>query len=140
MRTSKMIGWILSVILVVFLVGASARGKFVDWPGKAETFQKFGLTDDLVRKIGIVEVVIAALLLIPQTAFLSAILLTAYLGGAVMTHVRIGDPFTMPIIMGIVVWIALGLRDRRIFDMAFPMFFQQKEIQQNQTKPDTLRI
>lgn len=56
--------------------------------------------------------------MIPRTAFLGAILLTAYLGGATVTHVRIGDPFIAPVIIDILVWIALGLRDSTIFSLA----------------------
>jgi hypothetical protein len=47
--------------------------------------------------------------------------MTAYLGGAVATHVRIGDPFYFPIGLGILAWVALGLRDQRVFDNAFQL-------------------
>jgi hypothetical protein len=70
-------------------------------------------------KIGIVEVAIALLFMIPRTAFIGAILISAYLGGAVATHVRVGDAFVAPIIIGIVVWVALGLRNPDIFRLAF---------------------
>ncbi len=56
-------------------------------------FDKMGLEDGRHVTIGIVEVVCTLLFLIPQTAFIGAVLLTAYLGGAVATHVRIGDNF-----------------------------------------------
>jgi hypothetical protein len=73
----------------------------------------------LILKIGVVEVALAILFLIPRTAFLGTVLLTAYLGGAVATHVRIGDAFYFPIVIGILAWIALGLRDPRVFANAF---------------------
>ena len=69
-------------------------------------------------KIGIVEVAIAILFLIPRTAFVGAILLAAYLGGATATHVRVGDPFYFPIIIGVVAWIALGLRKPEVLRLA----------------------
>lgn len=43
-----------------------------------------------------------------------AVLLTGYLGGAVATHVRIHDAFIMPIIVGVIAWLALYLRDQRV--------------------------
>ncbi|HQX51357.1 MAG TPA: hypothetical protein PLY87_29495 [Planctomycetaceae bacterium] len=52
------------------------------------------------------------------SGIVAAILLTAYLGGATATHVRVGDPFFMPIIMGFVVWIAYGLRQPAVFALA----------------------
>lgn len=119
MSKSKIAGWALSILLAGLLIGASASGKFVDWPGKEEMFAKMGFTTELMFYIGIVEVVVTVLFLIPPTGFLGAILLTGYLGGATVTHVRVGDAFIMPVIIGILVWIALGLRDSRVFTMAF---------------------
>jgi hypothetical protein len=54
----------------------------------------------------------------PQTAVLGAILLTGYLGGAVATHVRVGDPLFSHILFGVYVgvflWLGLYLRDARL--------------------------
>ena len=118
-KASFIAGWVLSVLLAVFLCGLSASGKFMDFPNKAEIMGKFGYPDDVMKWIGMVEIAVTILFLIPQTAFIGAILLTAYLGGATATHVRIEDPFYMPIIMGVVVWIALGLRKPDVFQLAF---------------------
>jgi DoxX-like family len=117
-KLQRMIGWVLSVLLVLFLGGASAAGKFTQWEGKAEMFGKMGWTEDVMVKIGIVEVVIAVLFLIPRTSFVAAILLAAYLGGAIATHVRVGDAFIFPIIIGVLVWFALGLRQPEVFRLA----------------------
>jgi hypothetical protein len=51
---------------------------------------------------------------IPQTAVLGAILLTGYLGGAVVSHLRVGDQFVGPIIFGVLLWAGLFLRDKRL--------------------------
>jgi hypothetical protein len=115
---TKIAGWILSVLLVLFLVGASAPGKFMEFEGKAEMFAKYGITNELATYIGVIEIAIAVLFLIPQTAFISAILLSAYLGGAVWTHVRAEEAFFFPIVIGVLIWVALGLRDKRVFEMA----------------------
>jgi hypothetical protein len=52
--------------------------------------------------------------LIPRSSVLGAILLTGYLGGATATHLRIGEPFYMPILLGLLVWGGLFLRDDRL--------------------------
>jgi len=117
-KTKRIIGWVLSGLLAVMLIGLSAGGKFAEWEGKAEAFQKMGFTVDVMTKIGIVEVLVTILFLIPRTSFVGAILVTGYLGGATVTHVRVGDAFIMPIIIGVVVWIALGLRNPAIFALA----------------------
>jgi hypothetical protein len=115
----KITGWVLSILVALFLIGASAMGKFTQWEGKAEMFGKMGWTEDVMYNIGLVEVAITILFLIPRTAFIASILISAYLGGAIATHVRVGEPFIFPIIIGVVVWIALGLRKPDIFRLAF---------------------
>jgi DoxX-like family len=75
---------------------------------------KFGFQEGSLTPIGILELACLALYLVPRTAVLGAILLTGYLGGAVVTHVRVGDPFFAPVILGILVWVGLYLRDERL--------------------------
>ena len=62
-----------------------------------------------------------AIYLIPATAVLGAILLTGYLGGAICTHWRVGDPFFMQIGFGMLVWGGLFLRDGRLRDVDFSL-------------------
>lgn len=117
-KTKRIVGWVLSGLLALFLAGASAGGKFTDFPGKQEMFDKMGWDVELMKKVGVLEVAVTILFLIPRTAFIGAILLSAYLGGATAAHVRINDQFFMPVIMGVLAWVALGLRDPRVFTMA----------------------
>ncbi len=118
-KTQRIAGWILSGLLAAMLIGASASGKFTEWEGKKEMFVKLGYDSDTMLIIGVVEVVATVVFLIPRTSFLGAILLTGYLGGATATHVRVGDPFFMPIIIGVVVWIAYALRRPDVIKSAF---------------------
>ena len=118
MTKGNIAGWVLSVLLTAFLIFASALPKFIDWEGKEAMFEKMGFSIELMYKIGVVEAVVALLILIPRTSFVGGILLTAYFGGATVTHVRVGDPFYFPIIFGVVLWIALGLRRPEIFSLA----------------------
>ncbi len=117
-RGMRITGWVISALVAFFLIVPSAGGKFAEWEGKAEMFEKLGYTVPLMTRIGILEVVLAVLLLVPRTGFLAAILLTGYLGGATATHVRVGDPFIMPIIMGVVMWIGVACRYPEIFSLA----------------------
>lgn len=70
-----------------------------------------GYRESALSPIGVLELACTALYAFPRTATLGAILLTAYLGGAVATHVRVGDPFVIPIVLGVMVWLGLWLRD-----------------------------
>ncbi|MCR9115694.1 MAG: DoxX family protein [bacterium] len=117
----RIAGWVLSGLVALFLIGASATGKFTQWEGKPEMFGQLGWSEDVMVKIGIVEVVITILFLIPRTSFVAAILLAAYLGGATATHIRVDDPFYFPIIIGLVAWVGLGMRNPDIFRLALGM-------------------
>gem|GEM_PF-1560807 len=117
-KKQRMVGWVLCGLVAAMLIGPSAMGKFMEWEGKEEAFAKMGFTTDLMFKIGVLEVVLALLLLIPRTSFLGAILLTGYLGGATVTHLRVADSFAFPIILGIVMWVGCGLRQPSIFGAA----------------------
>lgn len=114
----RIAGWVLTGLVSAFLIFGSAIGKFIEWEGKAEMFEKFGFSMDMMTGIGALEVALALGILIPRIGFVSALLLTAYLGGATVTHVRIHDPFYFPILVGIVLWIGMGLRMPEIFRLA----------------------
>lgn len=73
-----------------------------------------GFTEGAMTPIGLVEIACAILYLIPATSVLGAILLTGYLGGAIAVHVRLGEGFAPVLILGILVWAGLFLRDARI--------------------------
>jgi len=111
---TKITGWVLSGLIVAFLI-FSASGKFMDWEGKEEMFTKMGWGVDVMVTIGVVEVLVGIVFLIPRISVIGAILVTAYLGGATATHVRLGDSFYFPIVLGALVWVALALRDPIVF-------------------------
>ncbi len=73
-------------------------------------FGEFGLGEHLILPIGVVELICTVLYVVPRTAAIGAILLTGYLGGAVLTHLRVGQPWFMPIVVGVMLWTGLVLR------------------------------
>lgn len=106
-------GRIMSAVPALLLL-FSAIMKFNPPPDAAEGFDHLGVSMDLSRPLGVLELTCVLVYLVPQTAVLGAILLTGYLGGAIMTHVRVGDPiFTQPL-LGLFIWGGLWLRDRRL--------------------------
>jgi hypothetical protein len=105
-------GWILSALLVVALVFSGVM-KLIKPTAITDEFTRLGWPDVTVG-LGIVEIACALVYAIPQTAVLGAILVTGYLGGAIATHVRIHDDFVPPLIMGVLAWLALYLRDARL--------------------------
>jgi hypothetical protein len=77
-------------------------------------FAHYAYPDGVLQRIIATELLCALIYAVPRTSVLGAILLTGYLGGATATHVRVGEPFYLPIIVGIVVWLGLYLRDERL--------------------------
>lgn len=73
-----------------------------------------GYAGSIIVPLGIVELLCTILYAIPRTSVLGTILLTAYFGGATATHVRMGQPFYFAMVFGILVWLALYLRDVRL--------------------------
>jgi hypothetical protein len=114
-KAQRIIGWTLTVLVGLFLIGVSGVPKFLDFPGKGEMMAKLQIPLNLLTTLGVIEVSVAVLYLIPRTAFLGAILTTGYLGGAVWTHLRVGDPWFFPIIVGVLMWLGLAFRHPVIF-------------------------
>ena len=106
-------GRILSALIVAFLLFGGAMN-LTKSPQVVEGMKHFQYPEGLNLALGITMIACAIIYAIPQTAVLGAILLTGYLGGATATHVRIGEPFYLPVIFGMLVWLGLFLRDARL--------------------------
>lgn len=106
-------GWAITV-LVLGLLTFSGILKLMQPEPVVEEFERLGYAKYHPIAIGVVELACAAIYALPRTVVLGAILLTGYLGGATATHVRIADPYYGPIVVGILVWLGIYLRDRRL--------------------------
>lgn len=100
----------LPVLLLVF----SAGMKLSKAQPVIDGLKHSGFTERLATPLGILELACTIIYLIPQTSVLGAILLTGYLGGATVTQLRVGEPVFAPVVVGILVWGGLFLRDRRL--------------------------
>ena len=109
-------GRVLSALpVLMMLLSASMKlshaPKFVEaWTGK------LGYAESALTGIGLLELACVLLYLVPRTSVLGAVLLTGYLGGAIATHVRIGDTggLVTPLLLGVLAWAGLYLRDARL--------------------------
>lgn len=102
----------LPVLLLLF----SAVMKFVPMSAEAagQMEDQIGWKSNLLVPLGITELVCTILYAIPQTSVLGAILLTGYMGGAIATHVRVNDYFITQVVVGILIWLGLFLREPRL--------------------------
>jgi hypothetical protein len=109
-------GLIISALPTLFLLMDGIM-KLVRPAIVVATTVQLGYPASVILPLGIVLLVCTVLYVIPRTAVLGAILLTGYLGGAVATHVRVGEglfPIVFPIVLGVLIWIGLYLRDDRL--------------------------
>ena len=105
------------VIFLIFLPPLLFDGaiKLLKLAPAVEGTARLGYPAGVVVPLGITVLACTLFYVIPRTSVLGAILLTGYLGGATATQVRLGDPwFLFPVVLGILVWGGLFLRDGRL--------------------------
>lgn len=112
-------GIVLSVLVAAFMVFDGSI-KLVPLEIVTRSSEQLGLPADVAfaRLLGAIGLVCTALYVYPRTAVLGAILLTAYMGGTVITHLRAGSPVFTHTLFGVylalMVWGGLYLRDERV--------------------------
>lgn len=113
----RRIGWGLTGLVGVFLAFDAAI-KLVPIQPVLDSFQALGFPAGVARPIGLLELVILVLYLVPRTSVLGAVLLTGVMGGAIASHVRIEDPLfshtLFGVYLGALAWLGLWLRDDRL--------------------------
>lgn len=108
-KTRNIIGWVFTVLITLLLV-FTAILKIKGGDEMAKNVTAMGLTMDTVRVIGIVELICALLFIIPRTSVLGTLLVAAYMGGAIATHVQHQLPITVPVIVECLVFISAAIR------------------------------
>ena len=114
-RWMTILGWTISGLVFVFLF-ADAIMKFLALAPVLEAGEQLGFPGaDINRVLGLILLVTALLAAIPRTALIGSVLVTAYLGGAVATQLRVGAPLGSHVLFGVYLGIAmwLGLLMRR---------------------------
>ena len=113
----RLAGIVISALPSLFLL-VDAVMKLMKPAPVVEATVKLGYPESVIVPLGIVLLICTIFYVVPRTSVLGAILLTGYLGGAVATHVRVGDPlFThalFPVYLGVMIWLGLYLRDERL--------------------------
>jgi len=114
--TSRGMFWtavVLTALPLLFMASGAIAG-LVKPEFMMEGLSQIGFSLSLGQKITIIELIFIAIYLIPRTSVLGGILLTAYLGGATASHIRVGQSPLIPIIVALMLWGGLYLRDARL--------------------------
>lgn len=108
-KTTKITGWVLTGLLGL-LFAMSAFMKLTQDAGAVAQAAGVGLDPATYRMIGLVEITALVLFIIPRTGVLGGLLLAAYMGGAIATHLQHQQPVAMAVAVQVVLWIALVVR------------------------------
>jgi hypothetical protein len=92
----------------------SAAMKLIRHPEVIRGMAHLQLPESMAVPLGILELSCVLVYAVPQAAVLGAILLTGYIGGAMLTHLRIGEPIFAHVVLGLLVWLGLFLREPRL--------------------------
>lgn len=111
----KKAGWIMTGLLLLFLLPASVAPKFMGMQAAVDSLTAIGWPTDYLFALGVLELVLVVLFAVPRTGHLGAVLFTAMLGGTVASHLRAESPLfshtLFGVYLGIFMWVALYLRD-----------------------------
>lgn len=117
-------GWIISGLLIVFILGASVAPKLMGLQVAAEPLAVVGWPAKYMLLIGCIELACMALYAFPRTALLGAILMTGLLSAALAANLRVDNPLfshtLFSVYFGVAMWVALWLREPRLRDL-FPL-------------------
>lgn len=108
-KTRKITGWVLSILLGLLFV-FSASMKLMQSEEVVAQAAAIGLDAQAYFFIGIIEVLAVVLFLVPRTGVLGSLVLIAYMGGAIVTHLQNGQPIATAVVVESLVWIAAALR------------------------------
>lgn len=119
-RKTLVTSWILSGIAILFLLFDSI-GKFVKPQAVIDGTVDLGYPVESITGIGAALFISTLLYIIPRFSFWGAVLLTGYMGGAIATHVRVGNPLfshtLFPVYVAILVWGGLFLRNKKVREL-----------------------
>ena len=118
-KTSKGILWTSYILqgIVIFMLLMGAVNNVLQTETAVKGAVEMGYPSEYVMALGIIFVVSIVLYAMPKTMFIGGLLITAWLGGAVATHVIHKDHMTLtifPVIFGVLVWVSVLLRNKKL--------------------------
>ena len=115
-RWKPWLGWVFSILPVLVLLSSAFVRATHHENAVAEIVTGYGYPESAIPLIVIAECALVVVYLVPQTSVLAAIVLTGYLGGAIATHLRVGDPARamIPLVSAMLAWGGLYLREPRL--------------------------
>lgn len=108
-KTQKIINWALTAVVAFIFLG-SAYGKLMPSEANLGMAKNFGLNQQTFFYIGLVELLSIILFIIPRTGIIGTLLLAAYMGGAIATHLEHNESIIFPCVIQAFIWIVAFIR------------------------------
>ena len=108
-KTKNIIGWVLTGILSLVFI-ASASMKLIGGEEVLKGAAAMGISPGTFKIIGVLEIISIVLFIIPRSGLLGTLLLAAYIGGAIVTHLEHQQAIFVPVIIQCLVWITAAIR------------------------------
>jgi hypothetical protein len=124
-KAIKITGWTMTIVLALVFT-MSAFLKLTQNETALAQASSFGIDATTYQFIGIIEIISLILFIVPRTGILGTMLLVAYLGGAIVTHLQHQQPIAMAVIFQILLWVTAFIR----FPELKQRIFSTKKIQQ----------
>ncbi len=113
-RAMRWAGWVLTGLFILFML-LDVAIKWLDLPFVDDAMRQLGYARGVGFWIGVLETILLVLYVVPRTSVLGAVLFTGVFGGAIASHLRVGDPLfshdLFGVYLGAVMWAGLWLRD-----------------------------
>lgn len=105
-----------AIIVLPFVFSAACKiAPQIFYPQMPEQMAAIGLPVEILGLVALLEILCIVTYVIPQTSVLGAVLFTGYLGGAMLTHLRVGQSVAMHVVFGGLIWLGLYLREPRLW-------------------------
>jgi hypothetical protein len=108
-KTRNVVNWVLTGFVAIIYIG-SAAGKLSGSADGLKMAEAFGISASAFTMIGVVELISVILFVIPRTGILGTLLLAAYMGGAIATHLEHNQSFLVPAAIAAFVWVVAVVR------------------------------
>ena len=112
-KARRVTGWVITVLVSAMFVFSAAM-KFMGGPELVKGMEFLQLRPEMTLPLGVLEMTCVLVYLVSPTSVLGAVLLTGYLGGAILTHWRISDQFVTHVVLGLLIWLGIYLREPRL--------------------------
>jgi hypothetical protein len=113
---SVWVGRVVSgLVPLIFLMSAAMKIK--GGPEVEQGMAHLGVPETMLLPLAVLELTCIAIYLVPATSVLGAILMAGYVGGAMLAHWRVGDPFYLHVGLGLLLWLGIYLREPRLRDL-----------------------